>query len=931
MDFALRLLAEYRQQALQPEPEASAADTLTAAPPSIPCDVCDKLFCSLNAMRIHCKLQHGYLPLHTKAPVAFDAVLHSVQGMPECRLCGRKFFRWQQLQKHITEGACEALGGESFIRNPIPEDAGTALPTAVTTVVSQEAAASDAKQAAVPLVQQPEFLQALPNWASWPLRPGARKQLLEHCVLCGMWIASPKHVKQHMNKAHKHELQDRPQRSLLLCRTFKSQLTRGSACLFCRSKVGAPGRHAEQCTVLYQLTMATLFAQDSLQKDGICRSEPGGRHLPILLPERGPSDLAVLRTSAATADTSENQETTPGAATAATLAGAVISGISADVSAAAPRGPRSASPGQQDSATARGLHPADHAGQRLYALLSGGPAQPAAIHDGNVQGVASQEGQGRAAADLAAANRTLRQRHQRDASANADNCGDRGGPSRTGSGPVDDGDGGVDLSALVHQGPQAGPGRVETGSSARSCGEAAQLDSRKHERRHHSILSQHSAAAQTGGSGGQLGRVQAGNQSARTGGRRHPRGSDYVHQLFGDGSHRHVHEAGDSPEGTSFPSAGADGVRQMRGAVPTDSAHAGQASESTPQPLPQLGFRNPGNMCYINSVLYCLWLVAHRTGHTQVLPEALRGLQAGRYSARQLLGFHLLGWPRPERQHDVCEFISFLIPKLTAAVITGRVELRQAGPEGVRIRADTSLQTCIILPAMPSRSHSLQDLLSFWHQQDEMHALTSDDSWIFVQLPRFAWQGGRARKVTHTYHIVDTLKVPIYVDDHSLLVRWVSYSLTGIIQHHGTSPAAGHYTVVHTGARRHWLIDDEKEPLALTTSMIRHVCANMYVLALTRCPCTDHSSSSEPPSILECHASADICANQRPPSRGDGLACGAALSSGIPTSADCGRHGITESDIPRPQSQSEDARAENGQSDLSRSQEQVQAAAGSKV
>ena len=97
---------------------------------------------------------------------------------------------------------------------------------------------------------------------------------------------------------------------------------------------------------------------------------------------------------------------------------------------------------------------------------------------------------------------------------------------------------------------------------------------------------------------------------------------------------------------------------------------------------------------------------------------------------------------------------------------------------------------------MPRRSHELQDLLNFWHQQDEMHALTSADPCIFVQLPRFAWHRGRAKKTTHTYRLADTLQVPVYVDDHSLLIRWVSYRLTGIIQHHGASPAAGHYTVI---------------------------------------------------------------------------------------------------------------------------------------
>ena len=180
-------------------------------------------------MRAHCKLKHDYLPPHTKTPCPFDATKHSVQGMPQCQLCKRKFFRWQHLQKHITKGACEALGGESFVRNPVLEE------VRILEAVTEDATPPQtlAENATVlPLVRQPE--------ESWPLRPGARKQLLEHCVLCGMWLASHKHVKQHMNKAHAAELRDTPQQSLILCRTFKSQLTRGRACLFCQNRVGGP-------------------------------------------------------------------------------------------------------------------------------------------------------------------------------------------------------------------------------------------------------------------------------------------------------------------------------------------------------------------------------------------------------------------------------------------------------------------------------------------------------------------------------------------------------------------------------------------------------------------------------------------------------------------------------------------------------------------
>ena len=73
--------------------------------------------------------------------------------------------------------------------------------------------------------------------------------------------------------------------------------------------------------------------------------------------------------------------------------------------------------------------------------------------------------------------------------------------------------------------------------------------------------------------------------------------------------------------------------------------------------------------------------------------------------------------------------------------------------------------------------------------------------------------------------------VPVYQDAHNLRVRWVSYNIRAIIQHHVRSPDAGHYTVIHA---RQCVTDDEKAPEALDTDMYAHACANMYVLVMTR-------------------------------------------------------------------------------------------------
>ena len=102
-----------------------------------------------------------------------------------------------------------------------------------------------------------------------------------------------------MHRAHAQEVKHLLQPALQLCRTFKSQLTRGRNCLYCHNRVGAPARHAEQCTVLFQLTIAKLTLQDpSTQHDGGHGQSRGG-HLSLLVSERGASPGGDVGQSAA--------------------------------------------------------------------------------------------------------------------------------------------------------------------------------------------------------------------------------------------------------------------------------------------------------------------------------------------------------------------------------------------------------------------------------------------------------------------------------------------------------------------------------------------------------------------------------------------------------------------------------------------------------
>ena len=105
-----------------------------------------------------------------------------------------------------------------------------------------------------------------PTLGSWGLAvPAFRRELAQFCVLCGMWI-----------------MEDLRSRALQLCQPFKAQLRRDSNCRFCHTKVGAPGRHSQQCAVLFQLGLAVAYCQDGGFR---CSGDRGD--LPSLFSQRG--------------------------------------------------------------------------------------------------------------------------------------------------------------------------------------------------------------------------------------------------------------------------------------------------------------------------------------------------------------------------------------------------------------------------------------------------------------------------------------------------------------------------------------------------------------------------------------------------------------------------------------------------------------------
>ncbi|CAE7773628.1 pol [Symbiodinium sp. CCMP2592] len=186
-------------EALRQETKHISKEPTTQA--LVSCPSCDATFVSENAMRIHAKLTHKFLPAHsTRTPTVFQPHLHAVAGMPQCRLCNRQFYRWSHLKLHIEGGSCCQLGGDSLIRSPL--DSSQAMAAVAVPPTAQVDLFEGQKVEHLPLIMRDTFISKLSHWERWVTVAPLMRELQNHCAICHQWIADFRHVRQHINKVH---------------------------------------------------------------------------------------------------------------------------------------------------------------------------------------------------------------------------------------------------------------------------------------------------------------------------------------------------------------------------------------------------------------------------------------------------------------------------------------------------------------------------------------------------------------------------------------------------------------------------------------------------------------------------------------------------------------------------------------------------------
>ena len=821
------------------------------------CPHCAHIAPTSHALRIHCGLYHPEGPKTTVGQAtAFDPTQHAVGGLPHCRLCGRQFKKWQNLRRHIEEGTCAALGGSSFVQQPRAEVEQRPAPPEQET--PPDAPAAEPQN--TPLVLRPFFLKTWSRWDTLLAHPALRHELTRHCVICQMFIMDTKHIKQHIRRMHPDIFSTHKDTVLQRCKPFKTQLVTNSNCPWCSYKVWSPGRHVDQCPVLFQLCLAAVHCEQQaspanpvspvasaastevkpLPKDDGLGLEPRGGYFPALHVASG----AAERPSAQ--DGHHPQQAASTGSAGPQRAKATICSFF-PVRAGALRRP---GPGHgQDDHETGGDHLRASRRQEPAPVLSGGRLQHPSGALPRGPRMESTAGGGNECDHLSHPHSAVGLSRSAAPGPYQSHDGGRRGGRKVASGGLAQRGQTLDTYALV-------PPGQETGAASRSRGDAtsgppgqARVPVGEPQRRGDPEVPLDQAPGcsrgRTGNGGGLLPLRKPTGGPCRTSAR-DLRAADRDLGFAASGA---VSEAGHA----QAPATGtADSPHRLRALIPTDTAG------SVPSPLaslvPPFTLANDGNACYINSLLYAVWLVMVRT--SSPLPRAIQSLQGDGVSARRALGYYMLGWPQAWLQHDVAEFYDFVVPRLARA--TGDLWQGRAVTEDVlRINNAGPLCKCIPLPLPPAPKTDVQELVDAWHQQEDLCALTAAHLWFSLQLPRF--NAATGDKTHQPYAVPGTLSLPTFVDATSQAIERHEYFVHSIIRHHGATFRAGHYTVLVRGSED-FLLDDDHPPRKALPRDLDDTSQSMYVLIM-------------------CHSSVSLSLSQ-------------ALSSSIASSVQYGQHGL---------------------------------------
>ena len=673
-DWDLRISRSFEEA--QQEGHHDAADSTDAE--QWACPECDSFFSTAAALKIHAQRAHGWMhkPL--------DRGKHAIQGLPTCRFCEKRFSRWQTLEQHINSLACpKMLVLQTDGTDNDPKVAIRSLAPAAgkeTTDSSSESELGTSLHSVRPPASQLSVRQAATRGLRHFIPMHSTTRFLhQHCGLCGQWVASNRVMKLHYRNTHPEVF---PALQKSIHRIIQSSATACVSCHFCGESQRDWRAHPLKCTTIWQCAVLCVLQQP--EHVHWYEQRPGdGR---ILRSVEGPSFANDVHRA------SQRQETQR-KPTILTALGA------------RQRPPRQLQP----ESLAGGIPPRS-------------PSRPDGLHARQASHPSGGGDQAVAAGYIHGPMANLRTGLGVAPSFHHGNGVQEEATCRTDVGPVPHAPQ-TGLSPGSFQRAEGPPceGYQHSGAPSTSTGDGVErlcrLEVSDVEPEAESVGARHVA-----------------KPSDRTGDDKETRKLRGEHQ-GGCGPQISLHPTHDRNHGGKEnlqvglvspqqecgnglgPAGGTSGllcVPAHRLGLQTGEAEQRASSPEDPgdDSLLRQRFANKGNACYMNATVQSMQWMLHISGQeTSQMGEGGRFFQALRAAGRdidlmqvQQWGMLIAGWVEAHRQHDIGEFMGYLLTRIRPPIMQGRWQARCLADDGRAARClDQGLGTQALPLGIPSR------------------------------------------------------------------------------------------------------------------------------------------------------------------------------------------------------------------------------------
>ena len=225
------------------------------------CPVCGIMYPSLHAMRTHLGKQHPEqsqsYTRHTymqRTAKDISYMQHSVQGLPQCRHCGKRFSAWLPFHGHFRQRACPAL----YQQPPTDTGCDTAAPSAEGVFgpggALAVAAADSSPRPEIASVDKPLFsmteVQAHAQHGSIAEITQCIQRLHapQHCPICHCWCKTSAYITRHACWNHAEVKQAEPS----VRKWVQARSGGGRPCKWCGSDyTQASKAHQKSCIALW--------------------------------------------------------------------------------------------------------------------------------------------------------------------------------------------------------------------------------------------------------------------------------------------------------------------------------------------------------------------------------------------------------------------------------------------------------------------------------------------------------------------------------------------------------------------------------------------------------------------------------------------------------------------------------------------------------